>query len=153
MRKLFSLAAACCLLVSVCFAGNGVAHASRFHQLSDSLQTKTARTPVTLQIVHNGGGSTIRNIVSFTINGVAVPLTGSTTSVYYGAIQTGANTFKVTYSNMAATDCFNVLSSLDINTVIYNTNYAGTNTAEFTITLPADCTFMYLQLLDNIGCH
>lgn len=152
MRKFSVLAAACCLFVSVCFASTQPVHPNPFRAHYDSLKTVAVSNPANIQIVHNGG-STIRNIVSFTINGVAVPLTGAATSVYYGAIQTGANTFKVTYSNMAATDCFNVLCALDASTTIYNTNYAGTNVAEFTITLPADRTFMYLQLLDNIGCQ
>lgn len=151
MNKMFK-AAACCLALSACLLQT--TYASPAHRpFSPIAKHRKVAAAANFQVVHNGGGSTIRNITSVTLDGVAVTgASGSYPIGVYGNTTTGTHVVTVTYSNMGATDCFNVFCCDEHSTQLYGANFAGTNTATFTVTLPATSTFLYIQFLDNIGC-
>lgn len=144
-------AAACCLALSACLLQP--TYASPIHNhLFPSTKYHEVNGAANFQVVHNGG-STIRNIVSVTLDGVAVTgASGAYPIGVFGNTTTGAHVVTVTYSNMGATDCFNVFCCDENSTQLYSANYAGTNTATFSVTLPATSTFLYIQFLDNIAC-
>lgn len=150
MNKMFK-AAACCLALSACLLQPTFASTAN-RPVAPIAKHRKIAAAANYQVVHNGG-STIRNMVSVTIDGVSVTgASGAYPIGVFGNTVTGTHTVTVTYSNMGATDCFNVFCCDENSTQLYGANYAGTNTATFSVTLPATSTFLYIQFLDNIAC-
>lgn len=146
MKRLFLLAAACCLSIAA-FAATGK-HSGISH---DSTATVAKHRTVTLQIVHNG--SPLRNVTSLVVNGVDVGIPGTYATSWYTQIDpTQPLTVTITYDNLPASECFNAYVLSLQHQPLYNVNYKGVSTATFTVNLPAGDTNFYLQFLDNIGC-
>ncbi len=141
MRKVFSLAAACCLFVSICFATSSNVYVP--HPVSDSSTIKTKSQTVTVGIVHTGG--TLYTIDSLIVGGVVVP--PNFYGQYYITVNSGPVVIKISYANMPADRCF--LTTVATPTTTQNATYHAS--ATFTVNMTE--SFYYLQFLDNVNCN